>query len=73
MRRHSSYTECGSNVLSEDKLGALGFDEGKQAVAAFSHSSLSASLRPNMPRFSQPLGSPNLPLVQSKMMRDFVP
>lgn len=35
--RHSLYTECGGNALSEDKLGALGFDEGKQAGAAFSH------------------------------------
>jgi hypothetical protein len=36
-------------------------------------SSLSASMRPNTPHFSQSLGSPNLLLVHPKVMRDFVP
>jgi hypothetical protein len=30
-------------------------------------------MRPNTPHFSQSLGSPNLPLIHPKVMRDFVP
>jgi len=59
-----------SGVVGQLNLGRR--EVPGRSTLAFKHLCV-ASMRPKPPHSSQPLGGPNLPLVHSKVVRDFVP